>query len=179
MDTPSVLNSMLGYKAWANQEIFAELRQLQHPEHQETLHKALRILNHTHVVDNIFAGHLSGMPHGYAATNTEETPSLEVLRRATKDLDDWYLAHSQSLTPELLAETVRFVFTDGDRGAMTRAEVLTHVVLHGAYHRGAVGRLMFEASVPPPRDIFTRYLHSLEPSRRDPFASQPLNTPGA
>jgi uncharacterized damage-inducible protein DinB len=170
METASVLDSMLGYKAWANQELFAGLGHFERPKHEDALHQALRILNHTHVVDKIFAAHLSGTPHCYTATNTEQTPTLHELRRATKDVDDWYLAHLQSLTPELLTESVPFVFTDGDAGAMTRAEILIHVVLHGAYHRGAVGRLMFQAGVAPPRDIFTRYLHAVEPSRRNQLA---------
>ena len=34
------------------------------------------------------------------------------------------------------------------------------------YHRGAVGRIMAQVAVPPPRDIFTLYLHQSEPARR-------------
>ena len=59
-----------------------------------------------------------------------------------------------------------FVFTDGANGLMSREEMLAHVATHGGYHRGAVGRIMAQADVPPPRDIFTVYLHRAEPGRR-------------
>ena len=56
-------------------------------------------------------------------------------------------------------ESIEFTFTDGALGRMSREEMLTHVVIHGAYHRGAIGRIMAELSITPPRDVFTRYLH--------------------
>jgi uncharacterized damage-inducible protein DinB len=51
---------------------------------------------------------------------------------------------------------------------MSREEILAHVAMHGGYHRGAVGGIMNRASVAPPRDIFTAYLHKSEPERREP-----------
>ena len=45
--------------------------------------------------------------------------------------------------------------------------MLIHVVTHGAYHRGAIGRILAQLSVAPPRDVFTGYLHQSEPSRRE------------
>ena len=49
---------------------------------------------------------------------------------------------------------------------MSREEILALVITHGAYHRGEVGRLMKSAALTPPRDLFTRFLHQSEPSRR-------------
>ena len=49
---------------------------------------------------------------------------------------------------------------------MTREEMLTHVITHGAYHRGNVGQIMKSIAVAPPRDLYTKFLHLREPSRR-------------
>jgi uncharacterized damage-inducible protein DinB len=49
---------------------------------------------------------------------------------------------------------------------MSREEMLTHVVTHGGYHRGEVGRILAQLSVSPPWDTFAVYLHKTEPSRR-------------
>ena len=65
-----------------------------------------------------------------------------------------------------LAESLHFKFTDGDPGAMTREEMLFHVLTHGAYHRGNVGQVLKGISVAPPRDLFSKFLHVSEPSRR-------------
>jgi uncharacterized damage-inducible protein DinB len=81
-------------------------------------------------------------------------------------LDRWYLGYLETATPELLSESVPFTFTDGDKGCMSREEMLAHVVTHGGYHRGEVGRIMAQHSVGLPWDTFAVYLHRTEPSRR-------------
>ena len=149
MSQSTLLLSLFKYKAWANEQLFAELAKMDADTHAVQRQTAIRLLNHIHVVDRIFAAHLSGTAHDYSATNTTETPTLEALHQA-------------------VAETERrsFQFTDGAGGGMSREEMLAHVATHGGYHRGAVGRIMAQAGVPPPRDIFTVYLHQAEPGRR-------------
>jgi uncharacterized damage-inducible protein DinB len=107
------------------------------------------------------------VPHTFTATNTVETPTFEALREAVFACDQWYLDFVAGVAPEALADTIAFSFTDGARGCMSREEMLAHIVNHGSYHRGAVGRIMAQAGVAPPRDIFTVYLHQAEPARRD------------
>jgi uncharacterized damage-inducible protein DinB len=166
MSTSTLLHSLFRYKAWANGELFAELDKLDAETRQAERHAAIRILNHVYVVDRIFAAHLMGQTHSYTATNTTETPALEALRAAVAESDRWYQRYTETLAPERLSERIAFVFTDGTNGSMSREEMLAHVATHGGYHRGAVGRIMAQASVAPPRDIFTVYLHESEPERR-------------
>jgi len=45
--------------------------------------------------------------------------------------------------------------------------LLAHVVTHSGYHRGEVGCILSQLSMKRPRDIFTGYLHKLEPARRE------------
>jgi uncharacterized damage-inducible protein DinB len=164
----ALLQSLFRHKAWANEELFAELDKVDAAAHPAERHAAIRVLNHIFVVDRIFAAHLCGRAHGYAATNTPETPTLDALRDAVVDSDRWYLEHVGTLSPAQLNEPIAFTFTDGARGRMSREEMLAHVITHGSYHRGAVGRIMVGASVAPPRDIFTVHLHRSEPQRREP-----------
>ena len=166
MGTSTLLQSMFRHKAWANAELFAELAKVDPVPHAAERHAAIRTLNHIFVVDRIFAAHLCGQAHVYAATNTAETPPLEALRDEVAASDRWYVDHIGTLTPQALAEAVDFVFTDGQPGRMSREEMLAHVATHGSYHRGAVGRIMAQVAVPPPRDIFTVFLHQSEPRRR-------------
>lgn len=167
MSTSSLLHSLFKYKAWANEELFAELAKVDPVAHQAERHTAIRLLNHIYVVDRIFAAHLSGEAHTYAGTNTPETPTFEDLRAAVAESDRWYVEYVGSLPPERLPESLPFTFTDGAKGFMSREEMLAHIVTHGGYHRGAVGRIMAQLSVAPPRDIFTVYLHKSEPQRRE------------
>jgi len=163
----TLLHPLFRHKAWANEELFAELEKLDPATHEAERHAAIRLLNHIYVVDRIFAGHLQGAPHGYTATNTPETPTLAALRDAVLASDRWYLDHVGAVSTQQLAEELSFTFTDGAAGRMSREEMLGHVITHGSYHRGAVGRIMSQVSVPPPRDTLTVYLHRSEPQRRE------------
>ena len=61
---------------------------------------------------------------------------------------------------------IAFTFTDGGRGAMTREEMLFHVVTHDGYHRGEVGRMLKQIQSPLPWDTFAVFLHQDQPERR-------------
>lgn len=161
----NALLQLYRYHAWANDDLFATLSQLE--KDPAALHTALRLMNHAYVVSRIFAGHLTGKPHGYASDNTPETPTLSDLREAVSASDRWYLDYVEKTSPEELGEFVSFDFTDGDRGGMTRQEMVTHVVLHGGIHRGEVGRLLVQADFMPPWDTFAVFLHRSEPERRN------------
>lgn len=167
MSASTLLISLFKYKAWANEELFAELQKVDPVTLTAERHSAIRILNHIYVVDRIFAAHLSGTKHPYSATNTPETPTLDELHAAVTKSDRWYVDYVSTLPPELLSENLTFTFTDGGQGRMSREEMLAHVITHGGYHRGAVGQIMKQVSIAPPRDIFTGYLHKSQPERRE------------
>jgi uncharacterized damage-inducible protein DinB len=166
MSTTALLHSLFKYKAWSNDQLFVELAKMEVTTQHDARHGTIRLLNHIYVVDQIFAAHLSGAVQSFTATNTTETPTLEVLRDGVAMLDAWYVDYVACLSAEQLTETIAFAFTDGDAGRMSREEMLTHVSLHGAYHRGGAGRMMNVAGTPPPRDLYTRFLHQSEPQRR-------------
>lgn len=159
------LVSLFGHKAWANAELFALLGEL--PEkHADELHTCVRTLNHIYVVDRLFRARLSAQPTVFDATNTTATPSLGQLRDDVEATDAWYQGYVASLTEEQAAEVLDFTFTDGDRGRMSREEILLHIITHGGYHRGNVGQVLKSIAIAPPRDLYTKFLHQSEPVRR-------------
>lgn len=98
------------------------------------------------------------MRHGYATTGTDNVPNLEELIRSIRETDQWYIAYVESLSPLEFNATVEFVFTDGSPGQMSREEILGHVIAHGGYHRGEVGRILTQLTGSSPRDTFTGFL---------------------
>ncbi|NSZ09723.1 damage-inducible protein DinB [Agrobacterium tumefaciens] len=168
----TLLQKLYGYHAWANDDLFDKLATLDQEQHKAELHTALRLINHYSVVARIFAAHLTGAQHGYTSDNTDDTPTLGELRAAVTTSDQWYLNYLRGVAPETLAEAIPFSFTDGDKGYMTREEMLTHVALHGGYHRGEVGRILWQLSTTPPWDTFAVYLHQAEPARRHQGVAQ-------
>jgi uncharacterized damage-inducible protein DinB len=118
----------------------------------------LRTLNHSHVVDRIWMAHLEGRPHGYTALNTEDTPALAELRSAQAAQDQWFVAYAGRLTAAASDEVVQFRFVDGGAGAMTRGDMLLHVVNHKTYHRGWVADMFFQDKARPPQMDLPVYL---------------------
>lgn len=166
------------YKRWANAELVDALAAARERMSPEAFTLGVRILNHTHVVDRIFQAHLKGEPHAFTATNTPETPTPEALKASLAEVDAWLLRFARENDGAALDRACRFTFTDGDAGEMTVGEILMHLIAHGTYHRGAVGQVMKEAKVAPPRDLFTRMLHSQEPQRRVRAGQVAAHAPG-
>lgn len=162
----TTLNTLFAYKTWADAELLARLGTFP-PDAGEALHTAVRTFNHIHVVDRLFRARLAGEPLPFEATNTKETPTLAQLQADVAETDAWYERHVAAQSAQSLAESMSFQFTDGDRARMTREEILLHVIAHGTYHRGNVGQVIKSLGMAPPRDLLTRYLHQVEPQRRD------------
>ncbi len=158
---------LFDYKSWSDAELIAAIGNIDGEKHAPLRHTAIRLMNHIRVVDEIFIGHLRGTPHGHTATNTTDTPTLDALAVSTQACDEWLAEHASGLDGDQLAEVVMFAFTDGDTGQMTREEMLLHLATHGGYHRGAIGRILVQAGLTPPRDLYTRFLHTTEPERRE------------
>ena len=161
-----ILSSLFAQKAWANRELFDVVASISAIDHAAPLHTAIRTLNHIYVVDRIFRAYLLSEKHGYTATNTPDTPELGALHFAVAETDIWFDDYAAKISEQELGESLVFQFTDGDSGTMTREEMLFHVLTHGSYHRGNVGQVLKDISVTPPRDLFTKFLHAREPSRR-------------
>jgi uncharacterized damage-inducible protein DinB len=149
MDT---LRTLMRYKAWANELVFAAAARL--PEAELTAPRKivfgslLRTLNHVYAMDAVWRAHLEGRPHGYATRNPEDCPALAELREAQKAMDAWFVRYAESLSQE--DEIVNFQFIGGGPGSMSRRDILLHVANHGTYHRGNVASMMYQAGVAPP-----------------------------
>ncbi len=148
------LRTLMRYKAWANELVFAAASKL--PEAELTAPRKivfgnmLRTLHHVHAMDAVWRAHLEGRPHGYTTRNPEACPSFASLREAQKGMDAWWVSYADSLSAAQQDEVVNFRFIGGGPGSMTRRDVLLHVVNHGTYHRGNVASMMYQAGSPPP-----------------------------
>lgn len=165
MDT--LLATQFRYQAWANRAFLEKLEVDPAPDAQAALQDAFGLMNHIYAVADIFAAHLTGRPHRYRADRPDPLLALPALRSATEELDQWYVDYAGRVSAADLAQQIRFSFTDGDRGCLTRQEMLSHVLLHGGYHRGEVGSLLKQQTLPVPWDTFAVFLHQQEPERRE------------
>jgi uncharacterized damage-inducible protein DinB len=174
MPSRTLLQRLFAYRRWADNELLGCLEGLDAQTHGATRDASLRLVHHNHLVDRVFAAHLTGEPHGLASVSATGTLTLHELRDRNDASLDWYERYIDAVSPEALAETLSFVFTDGDTGRMSREEMLLHVLTHSSYHRGEAGRLLAAAGAELPWDTFAVFLHRSEPTRRDLRAGAPV-----
>ena len=147
------------YKQWSNKVMFDAVAAL--PEGEAVKPRAslfknmVHTLNHIYVIDRIWQAHLEGREHGYEARNTKDHPSLAEMGRQLQEADAWYVAWSDEQTDASLGEAVEYTLIGGNRGAMTRGEILLHVVMHTNYHRGYVAEMIYAVPGcrPPAMDL--------------------------
>ena len=155
------------YNAWANELIFAAVAALPEGEavkpRRSVFRNMVHTLNHNYVIDRIFQAHLEGRGHGYTARNTPDHPPLSDLWRAQQELDRWYVAWSDRISDAALDEKVKFTFVGGGDGAMTRGEILQHLVNHTSYHRGFVAQMIYDVPARPPTTDLTVFLRDAAP----------------
>jgi uncharacterized damage-inducible protein DinB len=120
----------------------------------------VQLLDHIHVVDRIFQHHLEGRAHGFRAPRSEEVPDLRALARGVNELDDWYVSYVAGLSERDFAQPLDFAFTNGSPARMTRGEILLHVCLHGTYHRGNAGLVLYKNGIKPSDDRVTDFLET-------------------
>jgi uncharacterized damage-inducible protein DinB len=112
------------------------------------------------VIDCIWQAHLEGREHGYGARNTPDHPPLPDLWREQQAIDAWYIAWADAQTETSLAERLTVTLIGGNRTAMTRGEMLLHVVNHTSYHRGFVADLFYQVPARPPTTDLPVYLRA-------------------
>ena len=162
MITNDTARMLARYNAWANKLTFdavAALPQGEAAKERKSLFKNMvHTLNHNYVIDRIWQAHLEGREHGYGARNTPDHPPLDELWRAQQEIDAWYVAWTDAQTDASLAERLTVTLIGGNRTAMTRGEMLLHVVNHTSYHRGFVGDLFYQVPARPPTTDLPVYL---------------------
>jgi uncharacterized damage-inducible protein DinB len=153
------------YKAWADRLILDAAASLPEEEllrpRQVVFGSMLAMLTHVYTIDKVFQAHLEGREHGFTARITSEKIALDELARRQLALDHWYVGWADGLADADADETVRFGFIGGGEGAMTRAEILLHLVSHTNYHRGFVADMFYGAGSKPPTTDFPVFLRDV------------------
>lgn len=163
---PPQFQYQLRYKQWADGRTLDAVALIDTARFPSEMSFALQQLNHMVRVEEVFRARLLGLPEPHATTNSEDVPPLAQLKRRLSESNDWLQAFAKSMPAEALADRIHFRFLDGKAGSMSRAEIFFHLVNHGTYHRGAIGRALDLAGGLRPADTYTVFVHAAEPERR-------------
>jgi uncharacterized damage-inducible protein DinB len=160
------LRMMAKYRAWADKLTFDAVAALPPGEaskERPTLFKSMiGTLNHNHVVDLIWQAHLEARPHGFKARNLVLYPDLADLWGAQQKTNAWFIDWAEAQSDASVEDIVRFTFISGEAGAMTRGEILLHVVNHATYHRGWIAEMFFAVPARNPTTDLPVFLGEME-----------------
>jgi uncharacterized damage-inducible protein DinB len=144
------------YKAWADDRFLSAVagvtpEQLAAPR-PIVFGSLIRTLNHSLAMDYVWQCHLLGKPHGLTTRNPDDCPEFDQLAAAQREIDAWYVDYTGALRnrSRALDEIVEFEFIGGGRGALTRRQILVHVVNHTTYHRGHAADILYHLGMFPP-----------------------------
>jgi len=165
MSDPFLL-SLFEHKAWSNRRLVEALRTAPADVDRAKMGLVLFTLDHTSIVDQIFKAHLSGAGHGFTSVIAGALPELDGLGATMRETDAWYVDYAARVSPRELGTVVDFKYVgDPDEGRMTKAEMLAHVITHGASHRGSIGKLLEQMKVVGASDMVTTFRHKVSRPR--------------
>ena len=140
------LQRLLAYDAWANREALASMRSAGQRE------RAAKLLAH------IIAGNwlwLSRMRREKSPMDVWPELSLEQCAAEISKLeDDW---QKFLRTADLSAQS-SYQNSKGEKFSSRQADILMHVVMHGAYHRGQIAAAIRAAGSEP---AYTDFIHCI------------------
>jgi len=156
-----LMHTLMCYKRWADADLIRAAMAFPALANTPEAGYITAIVRHFHTVDCIFRAHLLGVAHEYTSANPAEPATLPELEQRVAAIDQWYVDYTRDLDERALDHALRVKFTDGAEQVLTRADILLHISLHGASHRGNVGILMRLRGAELPPDRFTSYLSRL------------------
>jgi uncharacterized damage-inducible protein DinB len=162
-----MLGDAFNYKCWADKRTLTSALLVDERLYGPELTFICQQFNHMILVEEIFQARLNGAHEPHSVTNEESVPGLDELRQRLQRSNDWFIDYVTHLSPVHASESVSFEFVDGKLGSMSRREILFHIINHGTYHRGAIGRALDHAGGLRPADTYTVYIHEAQPQRRE------------
>jgi uncharacterized damage-inducible protein DinB len=148
------VQTLTRYKTWADDVFLSVVADI--PESELVAPRPIyfgsliRTLNHSYSMDYVWQSHLIGKAHGLTTRNPADHPSIGHLVASQRQIDAWYVSYADSLSRDQLAEVVEFEFIGGGTGAMSREDIILHVVNHTTYHRGHVADMLYHLNIFPP-----------------------------
>jgi len=138
------------YNSWANQEV---INAIASAGGQDT--RSLQLMSHIFAAERLWLERLKQQPQ-----STAVWPEFD-MKRCQEQLDELsklWKQHLELITAGDVAQTVSYKNSKGESWTSSIVDVLTHVVMHSAYHRGQIASHMRESGKTP---AYTDFAHAI------------------
>jgi uncharacterized damage-inducible protein DinB len=128
METKQHFLKMFTYDDWANREFLAALRPLDPPPS-----KVLRILAHTLSAQKLWLERLQRVPQSVAVWPTS---TVEACSAWSEEMYSSWRQYLDAQSPSGFDEKIDYRNSKGEPFSSRVEDIITHVLIHSAYHRG-------------------------------------------
>lgn len=130
---------------WANKRVVASLRSAQNPRKRD-----LELYSHILGAEHVWLTRINGTTPRIAVWPVLSLDECESLGQENVSAFNDMVSR---LTPALLRKRITYRNSAGDQFTSTIEDILTHVAMHGAYHRGQIAAsLRGGGDTPSPTD---------------------------
>ena len=153
MNEKKYLLSLLDYNSWANDEFFKVITKLPDNEvskqRKSFMNSIRNSLNHLLVIDKIWVANMRGEKHPFNNLQTILFENMNDVWNAKKKMDFEIKKYVSNLTQLELQEVVNYELIGGNKSSMSRFMIITHLIMHGGYHRGIIAEMFGQIPLPP------------------------------
>lgn len=150
MELLEYLRKLYVYDHWANREVANALQTA-----AQTSPRSVRLM--AHVVGTEWTWRSRILP---VSKKMAVWPQLTVeqVAQEVEELAAAWEDYLSQLTPERLQEPAAYTNSKGERFRNELGDILTHVVMHSAYHRGQIAAEMRACGLEP---VYTDFIHAV------------------
>jgi uncharacterized damage-inducible protein DinB len=144
------LRRLFSYDEWANREVIASFKAAGSPPP-----RSLKLMAHVLGAEYVWFSRIEGGKSSFAVWPDLNLAACEEHVGRLRTMWSNYLDHA---TPEHLSSTVTYKNSKGESWTNSLEDILMHVVMHSAYHRGQIAADMRAAGHTP---AYTDFIHGV------------------
>ena len=160
MNNKEYLLNLLNYNSWANDEFFKVIIKLSSEEinkqRKSFMNSIRNSLNHLLVIDKVWLTNMKKEKHTFDNLQTILYENMEQLWKEKKKEEQLIINYVENLSDKEFEEIVECELIGGNKVLISRSMIITHLVMHGGYHRGIIAEMFGQIPLPPiAQDITT------------------------
>lgn len=149
MNLADYLRRQFAYDAWANHEVLGAIRT------GGSDARSVQLMCHILAAERVWLERLKQQPQSVPVW---PDPDLGQCEAEASDLARLWFEYLDLITAGDVAQTVSYKNSKGEEWTNTIVDILTHVLMHSAYHRGQIASHMRQIGLTP---AYTDFIHGI------------------
>ena len=150
MSLADYMRQQFAYDAWANQEVLASIR-----ASGDENTRSLQLMSHILAAERVWLERLKQVPQSVPVW---PEPNLAQCEAEAAELKKMWFDYLDLITAGDISQTISYKNSKGEAWTSAIGDVLSHVVMHSAYHRGQIASHMRASGQTP---VNTDFIHAV------------------